>query len=202
MAKSSHAKSGSSRIRFIMLEADLSEGDLSQVTTAIQNALRPTQAPARIVQIPMGKTVDDEVDTAAEELLDGEVELDPSISTEARRPRSGSSRKRTFPTPKVVPVDWSPKPSVEDFMKQHPSKTSNDKFLAVLAWFKEAADKDAITVDEVYTVFRKLGWPTNIKDFSQPLRDLKGQQVIDGGAKAGFTINHIGLDRVRKFADA
>ena len=87
-------------------------------------------------------------------------------------------------------------------MKDYPPKTTNDKFLAVLGWFKEAADKEAITVDEVYTVFRKLGWPTSIKDFSQPLRDLKGQQVIGGGAKGGFIINHIGLDRVQKLAEA
>ena len=185
-----------------MLEADLSDGDLSQVTTAIQNALKPVQPATRIVQIPVGSLSDNSADVLADEQLDNEIELETDIAPEPKRTRSTTPRTRSFPTPKVVPVDWSVTPSVEDFMKAHPAKTSNDKFLAVLAWFKEAADKEAITVDEVYTTFRKLGWPTNIKDFSQPLRDLKGQQVIGGGSKAGFTINHIGLDRVRKFAEA
>ena len=41
MGRSSTKSGGKSRIRFIMLEADLSEGDLSEVTSAIQNALKP-----------------------------------------------------------------------------------------------------------------------------------------------------------------
>lgn len=32
---------GTSRIRFITLEAEMPEGDLTQITNAIQNALRP-----------------------------------------------------------------------------------------------------------------------------------------------------------------
>jgi hypothetical protein len=202
LAKGTTTKSGNSRIRFIMLEADLSDGDLSQVTMAIQNALRPVQASTKIVQIPVGKVADDSSDPPQEEQFDGEIELAPAITAEPKRVRSGSTQRRSFPTPKVVPVDWNVTPSIEGFMKEHPPKTTSDKYLAVLGWFKEAADKEAITVDEVYTVFRKLSWPTNIKDFSQPLRDLKGQQVLTGGSKAGFTINHIGLDRVKKFAEA
>jgi hypothetical protein len=34
-------EAGSSRIRFIMLDAEIPEGNLSQITSAIQNALKP-----------------------------------------------------------------------------------------------------------------------------------------------------------------
>ncbi|MES0100947.1 hypothetical protein [Mesorhizobium sp. M0019] len=40
MAKQSTSKNGTSRIRFIMLDAEIPEGDLNQITLAIQNALR------------------------------------------------------------------------------------------------------------------------------------------------------------------
>ncbi len=42
MAKQPTNKGGTSRIRFIMLDAEIPEGDLSQITSAIQNALKPT----------------------------------------------------------------------------------------------------------------------------------------------------------------
>jgi hypothetical protein len=57
MAKSSSGAkvTGTSRIRFIMLDAELANSDLTQVTQAIQNALRPSAiAPQSIIskQLP------------------------------------------------------------------------------------------------------------------------------------------------------
>lgn len=183
-----------------MLEADISEGDLSQVTTAIQNALRPAQPQTRIVQIAGAIAPEDY--SQPEEIDGSDVDFEDAAEVEIKRPRTTSPRKRTFATPKVVEVDWNVAPSIDAFVSAHPPKTIKDKFLAVLAWFKEAGVKDAVTPDDVYTVFRKLRWSTNIQDFSQPLRDLKGDQFITGGAKAGFTINHLGLDKVAKLAEA
>lgn len=184
-----------------MLEADLSEGDLSQVTTAIQNALRPAQPHTRIVQIAPPTPGEDDGQSRVEEVDDSDIDFEEAHTTQPKPFRSGTSKKRSFPTPKVVDVDWAARPSIEDFMKEHPPKTVIDRFLAVVAWFKEAGVKDAATPDEVYTAFRKMRWPTNIKDFSQPLRDLKSDQFVTGGAKAGFAINHLGLDKVKKFAE-
>ena len=42
MAKQGPIKTGTAKIRFIMLDAEIPEGDLSQITIAIQNALKPT----------------------------------------------------------------------------------------------------------------------------------------------------------------
>jgi hypothetical protein len=46
MAKSAGKSGGTSRIRFVMLDAEIPDGDLSQITQAIHNALKP----ATIVQ--------------------------------------------------------------------------------------------------------------------------------------------------------
>lgn len=100
LAKGS-AKSGNSRIRFIMLEADLSEGDLSQVTSAIQNALRPPAAsPQRVLQITR-TTVDRE--TPGEELVEGEeFEEDFLEESTPRKTSARSSKARTYKSPDVV----------------------------------------------------------------------------------------------------
>lgn len=199
MAKGSNTKAGSSRIRFIMLEADLSEGDLSQVTHAIQNALRPSQgAMPRILQASSPTQRDNETQCEFEEIA---IEPECAEQFEKRVP-THRARKATFRTPQVVDIDLKSSPSLESFVKNHPPKNTNNKYLAVLAWFKEARAIDSADVDKVYTCFKHLGWSTAIKDFSQPLRDLKGQQLVGGNAKDGFSINHLGLDRVTKFSEA
>jgi len=35
-----------------------------------------------------------------------------------------------------------------------------------------------------------------VKDFAQPLRDMKSQQLFGSTEKGTYTINHVGLQRV------
>ena len=107
-------------------------------------------------------------------------------------------RRTTYRTPSVVPLETSTSPSLKEFVSSHPPDTLVQKHLVVLAWAKETSEKSSLNVDEVYTAFRHLGWPSGQKDFSQPLRDLKKRQLISGGAKDGFEINHIGLGEIEK----
>lgn len=200
MARSTSAKGGNSKVRFIMFEAKMSDGDLSQVAQVLQNALRPTQLPAKIIQIAAPASSNGEVVAELDEQLEDVVEPDANSSLQSKRVRSGASQKRSFYTPKVVPVDCDTDPSLRSFIDKHPPKNVNAKFLAVLAWFHEARAIKTVSVDQVFTCFKHLEWSTGLKDFSQPLRDLKGQDLIGGGAKAGFEINHVGLDRVTKYA--
>lgn len=200
MAKSL-PKNGTSKVRLIVFEAEVSDGDLSQFTHAIQNALRPAQSLApRVVQIaPPSPAEANLAINGEEDGLDVDLEAEEQLT---RRASSQRSRKATFRTPQVVEVDLKSEPSLESFMRERPPKNTNSKYLAVLAWFKEARNIDSVDVDQVYTCFKQLGWSTAIKDFSQPLRDLKGQQLIGGNAKDGFVINHLGLDKVGKFSEA
>ena len=192
--KRSGKSSEGTRVRFIMLEAESDSGDLTQIAAAIQNALRPKAgSETKVVYL------EDRSGPTAEPLQDSFVQAEEDVPQEPPQRRQRSSQKRSFPTPKVSDVNWDVSPRIEEFVRDHPPKTVADQYLAALAWFKEAGDKEAATVDDVYTIFRKVGWPTNIRDFSQPLRDLKGRQWVTGGTKEGFSINHLGLDRVKKF---
>jgi hypothetical protein len=196
MKRPTKGADGSTRVRFIMLEAESESGDLAEIAAAIQNALRPkSTVEQRTVYVEDKGEARLELAPAADLIEEAD---EPAVAAKRARP---APQRRSFPTPQVVDVEWDVKPSIEEFAASHSAKTVSDRFLVVLAWQKEAAKKTAVSVDEVYTVFRKLGWPTNIKDFSQPLRDLKSQQWVTGGAKDGFSINHLGLDRVKKFGE-
>jgi hypothetical protein len=198
MAKGAKQTTGTSKIRFIVLEAEIDGGDLSEITSAIQNALKPkSTVEQRIIQIEGKATIPDiDFDEVIYEPFEDDV---PSPTT---KKRAAPAQKRTFSTPTVVDVDWKIEPSIEAFMSDHAASSTADKYLSVLAWFNDKAGIEAVTSNHVYTAFRKLGWSTAIKDFSQPLRDLKVQQVITGGGKDGFKINHLGLDRISKLSTA
>ena len=178
-----------------MLEADLSEGDLGEVTAAIQNALRPKQQHYVIQQTNANASL--EQDTSLDDLEEMVDDVDDDGDTKAR---GTYKRKTTYRTPKVVEITLDKSPSLKDFVAHHPPSSLTDKHLVILGWAEECSDLDALNVDQVYTAFRHLGWPSHQKDFSQPLRDLKKRQLIEGSAKDGFKINHIGRGRVEELS--
>src|SRR5690606_6083153 len=99
-------KGGTSRIRFIMLDAEIPEGDLSQLTSAIQNALKPTtivqQRPPNQLAAPT-LTADgvpsNRIDQEPSGLDDG-----ASAAREVlREPRESRARKPSVP--KVLDLD-------------------------------------------------------------------------------------------------
>ena len=193
MARGNSKSGGKSKIRFIMLEADLSEGDLSEVTAAIQNALKPKQPQYIVQQIA---TDSQREQTLPIEDIDEFVE---DLEDEAdAKPKNAPKRKPSYRTPQVVEMDFSQSPTLKDFASDHPPATLTDKHLVILGWADECSDLEVLDIDQVYTAFRHLNWPSHQKDFSQPLRDLKKRQLISGSAKDGFKINHIGRGRVEE----
>jgi uncharacterized protein YjhX (UPF0386 family) len=199
MAKQPGSKGGTSRIRFIMRDAEIPEGDLSQLTSAIQNALKPTTivqqrlpnqpaTPALSNHGAAGEPVDEEPSGLGEEAV---------AASEAPRPaREPRARKPTVP--KVLELDLTSGVSFESFANKHQPKTELDRNLVVAAWFKEHRGEQAITVHHVYTCYRAMKWPSGIGDFSQSLRYLKKKQLMSSPGRGQYVINHLGLDRVRK----
>lgn len=203
MAKNPPSKGSSAKIRFIMLEADIVDGDINQITQAIQNAFRPNvpvqyraqasdKAISGIIQDVVPNDREDVDDVASDERsIDGDARV-PSANPRPSRPRKPS-------VPKVIEIDLKTEPAWERFAKEHDPKTDFDKFLTVAFWLKEHRHIDAITADHAYTCFRAVGWSTAISDFSKPLRNLRDRQFMASGAVRGeFAINHLGTDRVIK----
>lgn len=201
MAKKPPQNSGTSRVRFIMLEAEIPEGDLTQITTAIQNALKPAsvampRAPKQTVQVLTSSEAEADADTSSEE-FEAENYVDEVTPARTSAPRNRKPVSRT-----VLEIDLEGENPFADFVESYPPETERDKHLVSVAYFceqrKEITD---ISADHVYTCFRKMKWSVGSKDFAQPLRDLKRLQLLTAGPSRGtYVINHIGLDHVHKLA--
>lgn len=198
MAKNSTPKSGTSRIRFIMLEAEVENGDLSEITSAIQNALKaPSQAAGRIGTTVVARQIGREPPA-----IDAEVEAENAAEEEVDaskpKPQRSSSDRKPPSAPEVIDIDLKSDPPLRDFAQKATVKSDSGRFLLIAAYLKEHRGIEAVTASHIYTGFRHLGWSTAIKDFGQPLRDLKGQQLFTSPSKGHYSINHLGLDRVEK----
>lgn len=201
MAKQPASKGGTSRIRFIMLDAEIPEGDLSQITLAIQNALKPTttiiqqrlpSSPAAAV-LPNGSQ-DVDLDIEGESM-----QLEDEMQTETAEPGSAREPRPRKPTSmKVLDLDLTSEPSFESFADEHVPKNDTERNLVALAWFKEHRPDEVVTANHVYTCYRAMKWPSGIDDFPSILRSLKSQQLVKSVGRGQYEINHLGIARVDK----
>jgi hypothetical protein len=189
---------GPSRIRFVLLDAELADGNIEQITQAIHNALKPaTGVQQRAAISSPTKAIAHEPpehgDATGEEIHDEMVEVN-----ETSEPRQPRLRRTVSRTPKVVPIEMNEGVSLASFAQRKDSRSQHKKFLIAAAWLKEHRGIDAVTDGHIYTCFKSVGWSTNIPDFSQPLRDLKAKQQYFEKSDKGYEINHLGLDYVKK----
>jgi len=203
MAKNSTAKSGgTSRIRFVMVDAEIADGDIGQITQAIQNALRgPAQTPSiKRIAAPAatnGNGVEvQELDPADEENDEIEVIDNSPQPVRQRGPRKPS------PTPDIVDIDMDSDVSLAAFASGKDAKSQHKKYLIAAAWLKEHRSTDGVGAGHIYTCFRSMDWSTNIPDFWQPLRILKAKKYFVKNDKGEYEINHIGLAYVKKLGGA
>jgi hypothetical protein len=197
--KTNDGAKGNARIRFVMLEADIVDGNLADIAQAITSALRPPTIMAKAIPMTTPAARKDEGEAVSVDSggvvppAEAGAEADPQASP----PRVKTPRK--FYSPKVlIDVDLnSDDLSFEQFAREKKPTETSKRHLTMAAWFKRSCGLDSITVDHVYTCYRKRGWGTDIKDMVQPFRDLKAQGWGDAKRRT-FTINHIGLDVVDK----
>lgn len=198
MAKGSTTKTGSpSRIRFIMVEAELGDGDIGQITQAIQNALRPA-----VNSSPRMSSPGPQNRLASSETSEIEIEQDFEQDAEELEPTPPEPRPRANrkppPTPSILDIDLKSDVSLSDYTQGKTPSSDRKKFLLIAAWFKNHRHLDTVTVDHIYTAYRWLKWSVGIADFGQPLRKLKHEQYMVSPEKGQFAINHLGLDLVDK----
>ncbi len=198
MARVSVKSGGMSRIRFVMFDAEIADGEIGPITQAIQNALRgPT--PVAVQRLPSPK-VQDTNGSAPEPEVEVEQD-DPIIDATSEAPRQRAPRKPA-PTPNVVEIDMNEGVSLASFAQGKDAKSHHKKYLISAAWLAEHRNIAAVSVDHIYTCYRSMNWSTNIPDFAQPLRELKAKKFFTQPEKGLYSINHIGLDYVKKLSGA
>lgn len=182
-----------------MIDAELAEGDLNQITSAIQNALKPVTVVQQRLPAQLTAALPSE-----REIVDGDAERDATPQGDEEQSDAGvASPAREVrirkPTPmKVLELDLTSETSFENFAQRHIPKSDTERNLVVLAWFKEFRSDEAVTADHVYTCYRTMKWPSGIEDFPSTLRRLKAQQLVTSPSRRVYVINHLGIARVEK----
>lgn len=199
MAKGAPPKSGTSKIRFIMIDAEIAEGELGNIAQAIQNALRPVAlAPPRPVAHIASSEASAEIDLSTNDAVDADEGTDVVYTSPSEAPPPRPQRPRRYATPKVLELDLTSDPSWEQFANLKSPKNDTERYLTVAAWFKDHRNVAAITTDHVYTCYRAVKWPSAIEDFNAPLRKLKNLQFFTSPDRGTYAINHLGLARVEE----
>lgn len=199
VAKHKFYGGGRSKIRVVVIEADLVEGELGEVTQAITNALRPPQ------NLSYRQVYSDSNEVQAIGISPGDELHDETSSegVEVQAPRKTpmGSRPRKYASPKVVDdIDLESSLSFADYAQAKHPKNMQDRYLIAIAWFKLHRKVDAVSVHHVYTCFLhpKIKWPTKQADFDQPLRQLVKANRLGRGDRGFYVINHIGLAHVEE----
>lgn len=195
MAKGTTGKTGgTSKIRFIMVEAEIADGDIGQITQAIQNALK-TSSPATTQRIagPSVKAVAREAEIDADDEVEEADVVEIETPVRAPRPKAQRSAK---PAPEVLELDMTSDVSLANYVQGANPKSNFKRYLLIALWFKEHRSIDAVTAAHIYTGFRTLKWSVNIPDFSQTLRDLKAAKYMTVPEKGHYAINHLGIAEV------
>lgn len=187
----SKSSGGTSRVRFVMLDAEIAEGDITAVTHAIQNALRGPVANTVVKRIaPPAPQLNGGADVPDSEVVDETAmeEVDMVDATPAA-PKPKTTRKAA-PKPNVIDIDITSEPPLSSLVDP---KSNHRRYLAIAAWLHDHRRIEAITADHIYTCYRHLGWPTDIPDFAQPLRELKHKQYFTTPERGKYAINQLGL---------
>jgi hypothetical protein len=190
---------GTSRVRFVMLDAEIAEGDITAVTQAIQNALRgpmPNTVVKRIAAPalqPNGDT--DAVDSQVVDETTME-DVDP-IGTTSTPAKPKTTRKPAAKPAVINDIDVTSDPPLSSLVDPG---SNHKRYLSIAAWFHDHRNIEVITADHIYTCYRHLGWPIDIPDFSQPLRELKHKQYFTTPERGKYAINQLGLAKATEAA--
>src|SRR5271168_3810684 len=122
----------SNKIRFVLLEADLSDGNLSELTHAITNALKPSvQAPSKLLT----RTAAQVLPPATDDIPEAEVEEaeEPELTNSSTPPAAEKkpAQKKKYKQPEYVELDWTGTggSTFKDFAREKNPKSKARKYL-------------------------------------------------------------------------
>lgn len=196
------------KIRFVMLEVDSTDGNLSEIAQAITNAVRPSLAVPRMVALPSSGGASAARDDArpaeqvgvAEEQIVEEGPAPNDSDAEGNSGRAPSVRApRKYPMPTYLhdlDLDGGAV-TFKAFAQQKAPKKNSKKYLVVAAWFREYGGKQAVTIDHVYTCYKTAGWSTNIADWDLSFRQLVKHDWMRRVQQGEYAITPLGEDEVK-----
>ena len=195
MAKSPPPKTGTSKIRFIMVEAEIADDQIQSVTAAISNALRgPSPVAKRLPAITPQLNGNGAAEHVEEpDVVDDEDDVD-TVDVTPPAPKVKKPRKPAA-KPTQIDIDTESEPKLSTLVDP---KSNHMRYLRIAAWLHDHRDTPVVTADHIWSCFRLLKWPTDILDFSQPLRELKFKQYFTQPERGKYAINQLGLHKAKE----
>ncbi len=194
----------SNKIRFVLVEADISDGNLSELTQAITSALRPSVAPVRQITRTATPTLPPAPNGAQDT---EEEELDEVVVEE---PANGDlpddskpAQKKTFKVPEYLPelVAGEKGKAFKEFAAEKAPSSKKKKYLVATYWLKEHGDSPTVNANKIYTCFKTAGWSTGFNDWNQTFHNLVHSEHLRKVGSGEFAINPLGEDAVTKGID-
>lgn len=204
MAKNSTVKTaGPARVRLVVFDAEVPDGDFNSLAQVLQNALKTPTVVARVANGASATKIithQPAADVSPEDEVVDEVDAQEIEELAPAAPRAKTARKAPK-APDIVSIEMNAPLSFADFVAGKKIDSAHKKYLAAAAWLHEHRNTPIVTEGHIYTCFRSIGWSTGIADFSQPLRELKFRKFFTTPSRGQYEINHIGLDHVKKLAN-
>ena len=195
----------SNKIRFVLVEANISDGNLSELTHAITNALKPSYAPARpaLPRTTASQILPPAPNGDEPEVLEGdEVETAPAEETaeDAPLPPKATKPKGKLPLPKYLAdldVNGNGVP-FKQFAEEKAPKKHMKRYLIAAAWMKEHGGSETINTDKVYTLYKTAGWPLGINDWDVTFRSAVKRDLMQRKAPGEYVLTPLGEAALQK----
>jgi hypothetical protein len=178
-----------------MVDADLTDGSLGDVVTALTTAFR-SSTNARVIERTALKAPAGSMNGAQHE-----SPLDETAETEEAEPLVEESiqvmppaKPRKLPLPDYLhDLDTVGEgPSLKDFVAQHQTKPHLRRYLVASYWLRHHGKHESVNADKVYTVYRTVGWQTNINDWDVNFRNLVKVNKLRRVSPGEYMITPIG----------
>jgi hypothetical protein len=185
---------GTSRIKFIMFDAEIADDQIQSVMQAITSSLRgPAGTPTlrRITAPASAANGNGSIEESSEvEMIDeGGAEQEDALDVTPAAQKKKMPRK-PGPKPNIIPIDIDSEPPLSTLGK---FKSHHKAYVAIAAWLHDHRATPVISVDHVYTCYRHINWPINLSDFAKPFRELKFRQFFTQPEPGKYAINQLGL---------
>ena len=208
--KSIEGASRSNKVRFVLVEADISDGNLSELTHAITNALKPTVAPMRpALRAASPSPAISGIETPIDEDPDAEFQpeaLDmeqPESEEEQVGPRTAKPKAKP-PLPKYLPdleLNGSSGKPFKQYAEDIAPKKHIKRYLVAAAWMKEHGGHETVNTDIVYTMYKTAGWPLGINDWDANFRGAVKRDLMHRKSPGEYAITPLGEAALQKSED-
>jgi hypothetical protein len=187
MAKQSSIRTGgTARVRLVVLDAELPDGDLGALTQALQNALRsPTSTVVQRVTTANGTKAIQHQGAVEEAVLEPDEEIDEAHDA-APTSRQSRTKQRPVPrAPQIVDMDMNAPVSLATFAQGKDSKSQNKKYMIAAAWLKEHR---GITSKREDSIVRLV---SSYSPWNGILQDRRHSRMLRAFTSAGSKHRHV-----------